>query len=85
MIGGIGKLVVIDESKFERRKYHHGHRVDGQWIFGGIAWESDQYFLIPIDSLDKLTLLKVIKDWFLPSITIISNCWEVYLIKFKIK
>ena len=28
-IGGVGKVVEIDESKFGIRKYHHGRRVDG--------------------------------------------------------
>ena len=27
----------IDESKIGNRKYHRGHVVEGQWVFGGIA------------------------------------------------
>lgn len=34
-IGGPGKHVEIDESKFGKRKYHRGKRVDGVWVFGG--------------------------------------------------
>ena len=34
-IGGNGIEVEIDESKFGKRKYYRGHRVEGQWIFGG--------------------------------------------------
>ena len=32
---GEGVHVEIDESKFGKRKYYRGHRVKGQWIFGG--------------------------------------------------
>ena len=34
-IGGNGIEVEIDESKFGKCKYHRGHRVEGQWVFGG--------------------------------------------------
>ena len=39
-IGGEGKVGQIDESKFSKRKYHRGHRVEGQWVFGGIENDS---------------------------------------------
>jgi len=32
-IGGPGKVVEVDESKFGKRKYHRGHRVDGVWVY----------------------------------------------------
>ena len=35
MIGGNGIEVEIDKSKFGKRKYYRGHRVEGQWVFGG--------------------------------------------------
>lgn len=35
-LGGPGKTVQIDESKIGKRKYHRGHHVEGQWVFGGI-------------------------------------------------
>ena len=34
-IGGNGVEVEIDESKFGKCKYYRGHRVEGQWVFGG--------------------------------------------------
>uniref|UniRef100_A0A915HUD0 Transposase n=1 Tax=Romanomermis culicivorax TaxID=13658 RepID=A0A915HUD0_ROMCU len=34
-LGGPGKIVEIDESKFGKRKYHRGHRVEGSWIIAG--------------------------------------------------
>jgi hypothetical protein len=35
-IGGPNKTVEIYESKFGQRKYHRGHPVKGQWVFGGV-------------------------------------------------
>ena len=29
-------IVQVDESKIGKRKYHCGHFVEGQWVFGGI-------------------------------------------------
>ncbi|XP_069968835.1 uncharacterized protein [Bactrocera oleae] len=33
-IGGPGKKVQIDESKFGKRKYNKGRRVEGYWVLG---------------------------------------------------
>lgn len=33
MIGGKGISVQLNELKFEKRKYNHGHHVDGIWHF----------------------------------------------------
>ena len=45
-LGGKGKVVQIDESKFGKRKYHRGHHVEGQWVFGGIEEDSRKCFLV---------------------------------------
>ena len=36
LVGGPDIVVEIDESKFGKRKYHRGHRVEGSWVFGGV-------------------------------------------------
>ncbi|KAF0691177.1 DDE Tnp IS1595 domain-containing protein, partial [Aphis craccivora] len=77
-IGGEGKVVEIDESKFGKRKYHRGHRVEGQWVFGGVERETGRCFLVPVECRDKDTLLAAITDWILPGTTIISDCWKSY-------
>ena len=46
-IGGPNKTVEIDESKYGRRKFHKGHPVKGQWVFGGVERESGEHFLFP--------------------------------------
>ena len=35
-IGGPGIVDEIDDSKFGKRKYNRGRKVDGCWVFGGI-------------------------------------------------
>ncbi|XP_036339366.1 uncharacterized protein LOC118748792 [Rhagoletis pomonella] len=77
-IGGLGKVVEIDESKFGRRKYHRGHRVEGQWVFGGVERETNRCFLVPVEKRDKETLLKIIKDWILPGTIVVSDFWKAY-------
>ena len=47
-IGGPGKAVQIDESKFGKRKYHRQHKVEGQWVFGGIEEESRRSFMVAV-------------------------------------
>jgi len=40
-IGGVGIIVEVDESKFERWKYYKCRRVDGVWVFGAIERDSN--------------------------------------------
>ena len=39
-----GEVVEVDESKFGKRKYHNGRRVDGVWVFGGIDRRTRKFF-----------------------------------------
>lgn len=85
-IGGEGIIVEIDESKFGKHKYHRGHAVEGQWVFGGVERGSGNCFLVPVEKRDKDTLLNVIKDWILPGTTIVSDFWKVsLLLNFNLK
>ena len=47
-IGGREKTVQIDESKHGKQKYQSGHRVKGQWVFGGIEEDSRKCFIFPV-------------------------------------
>lgn len=77
-IGGEGKVVQIDESKFGKRKYHCGHHVEGQWVFSGMENNSRKCFLITVEKRDEQTLLPIIQKWIKPGTTIISDCWKAY-------
>jgi hypothetical protein len=78
IIGGEGKVVEINESKFGKRKYHQGHYVKGQCVFGGVERGSGQTFLVAVHDRSTETLIGLIKQWILPGTTIISDCWKVY-------
>jgi len=77
-IGGPNKTVEIDESKFGRRKYNRGHKVKGQWVFGGVERESGKTFLVPVPDRTADTLMAVISDWIEPGTTVIISCWSAY-------
>uniref|UniRef100_A0A914QWH8 ISXO2-like transposase domain-containing protein n=1 Tax=Panagrolaimus davidi TaxID=227884 RepID=A0A914QWH8_9BILA len=77
-LGGIGEVVEIDESKFGRRKYHKGHKVDGIWIWGGLERSSGRVVMCPVQHRDKRTLHALIKRWIKPGTTVISDCWSAY-------
>jgi transposase-like protein len=78
MIGGEGKVVEIDESKFGKRKNHRGHYVKGQWVFGGVERVTGRTFLVAVHDRSAGTLIGLIKQWILPGTTIISDCWVAY-------
>ena len=77
-LGGPNKIVEVDESKFGRRKYHRGHPVKCQWVFGGVERESGRKFLVPVPDRTAETLVAIIRDWIEPGITAIRDCWGGY-------
>ncbi len=78
-IGGPVKRVQIDdESKFSKRKYHRGHRVQGQWVFGSIEEGSRKSFMFASDDRSEATLLPIIETFIEKGTTIIFDCWKAY-------
>ncbi|KAG0762316.1 hypothetical protein G6F22_018679 [Rhizopus arrhizus] len=41
------RLMMLNESKFGKRKNHRGHRVEGIWVFGMVEC------LVPINEADR--------------------------------
>ena len=76
MIGGEGKIIEIDESKFGKQKYNRGGLVEGQWVLGGICREDKEIFLIPVPSHDKETLIPLLKDRIRPGSITYSDCYD---------
>ena len=59
--------VEIDKSKFGKRKYHKGHKVEGQLVFGGREkYIKSKYFMIPVPNRKESTLIPIIKRWIKP-------------------
>ena len=76
-IGGPGKIVEIDKSKFGKRNYNTGRIVERQWVFGGICCEDKRIFLVavPGNKRDRSTLEPIILKHIAKGSTIISDCW----------
>ena len=77
-IGGEGKTVEIDESKFGKRKFHRGRRVDGIWVFGGIERETNRVFMQTVENRSADTLVPIIVKYVAKNTTIMSDCWRAY-------
>jgi len=50
ILGGEGAIVEIDESKFGKRKFHRGHRVEGVWVFGAFERGSGRLLMAPVEN-----------------------------------
>lgn len=78
LIGGPGIVVEIDESKFGKRKYNRGKRVEGCWVFGGIERGTGRCFFTRVADRSAETLIPIIQAHIAPGSTIISDCWKAY-------
>ena len=79
-IGGPGKIVEIDESKFKKAKYNRGRNVganDG-WVLGGIERGTRMCFLEEVASRDSATLIPIIRKWVAAGKTIMTDEWRAY-------
>lgn len=76
--GGTGNIIEIDESKFGKRKYNKGHRVEGVWVFGAVERRSRRIFLIPIRKRTRNFLENIMFRFIHPYSIIYSDCWKSY-------
>ena len=80
-IGGPGKIVEIDESKFFKRKYNRGRLLGSQqdgWVFGGIQRDNKKIFMVRVPRRNKETLLPIIHKFIKPGTLIVSDEWKAY-------
>ena len=77
-LGGVGKIVEIDESMFGKRKFNRGKPMKQMWVFGGVQRDSNDSFFEVVPDRSADTLLEIIKRRILDGTTIISDCWKSY-------
>ena len=87
LVGGLGVIVQIDETKFGKRKNNCGHHVEGNWVFGGCEyrfnestgyWYAGKTFAVVVQQRDRETLFPIIARWILPGSTVWSDSWGAY-------
>lgn len=79
-LGGWGKIVEIDESKFVKRKYNKGRILSGEdWIVGGVErgnW--NKFFIEFVTDRRSETLAEIIERNVNPESIIYTDEWPAY-------
>ena len=79
MLGGNDIIVEVDESKFGKRKYHRGHRVDGVWVLGVVERTPDRKIkLIVVNDRSKETLEEKLKESIEENSIVYTDGWRGY-------
>ena len=80
-IGGVGKTVEIDESKFgAKRKYQRGQVSEGPWVFGAIERGSQKVLLFRVPDRTRETLVHCLITTFIrPGTVIYSDQFTPYI------
>ena len=78
-IGGDQVVVEIDECKIAKRKYNHGHHVEGAWIVGGVErTEERRVFVELVEDRSAATLREIIARRVKPGSIIHTDLWRGY-------
>lgn len=79
-IGGPGKVVQIDESKFGKRKYNRGRVIEGYWVLGMVEDKSDDLRLevCPNNIRSAEILVPLIQKHVEEGSIIHTDCWRAY-------
>ncbi|KAG0973249.1 hypothetical protein G6F29_012958 [Rhizopus arrhizus] len=83
-VGGVNSdgqpiIVEIDESKFGKRKYNKGKRVDGVWVVGGVERTPERkVFLLTVPNRNQNTLKLIIDTFVKDGSHVMVDCWKGY-------
>jgi transposase-like protein len=79
MIGGANVIVEVDETKFGKRKYHRGHRVDGAWVIVGVERTVDRLvFAEVVPDRSAATIDGVLSRHILDGSILYTDLWRGY-------
>jgi hypothetical protein len=79
IIGGPGVVVQIDETKFGKRKYNRGHRVDGTWVIVGVEITDERLlFAEVVPDRTAVTIENVLSRHVAEGSIIHTDCWRGY-------
>jgi len=79
VIGGEDVIVEIDESKFGKRKYNRGKRVEGCWVVGGVERGGQRrMFAVVVKNRSAKTLMTIIEKYVAPGSQVYTDCWKGY-------
>lgn len=77
-LGGVGREVELDESKFMHRKYNRGRYREGNWVLGMVERGTRNCIMVPVVNRSAQTLLPIIQQHILPGTRVITDGWQAY-------
>lgn len=77
VLGGPQTVVEITVAKFVPKKSCNW-KIKGDWAIGGVEQNSQNCFLVLVETCNANTLVKVIDKWILPGTTVVSGSWKKY-------
>jgi len=80
VLGGVGRIVQIDESVMAKAKYNRGHQLHAKqrWVFGVYDPVDKVGYIQLVDKRDANTLLPIIQRVVAPGSTVWSDEWAAY-------
>lgn len=72
-IGGPGKIVEVNESKFRKSKSDKSQDIEGKWVFGLLERDTKKLLLFPIEKRNSATLLPIVLQHVVSGTTIYSD------------
>ena len=77
-LGGVGRVVEIDESLVSKRKANRDRQLPQRWVFGIYDVEAKVGYLQEVPDRSAATLLPIIERYIAPGSIIRSDEWAAY-------